>query len=216
MTFTRAIAAGREQLGPGARAFAFAIDVAMLQDVLHFAEIVLRCPALLCVLCGAERKTGDLDRNQKIEIDPLVAAAHVECILPLEHRREARGGIVGVFQRDYSLHPVRGGRRIAAQDILSQSSFQKSNSAANRDREALGLCVLPFSKALIGLPCRALDVSVPGLCGYAGEYGINEIAKIAAAGALFHVLNGGLYDSAHLQHCLIKVCLLYTSPSPRD
>jgi hypothetical protein len=44
MTFTRAIEAGREQLGPGARAFAFAIDVAMLQDVLHFAEIVKLLP----------------------------------------------------------------------------------------------------------------------------------------------------------------------------
>jgi hypothetical protein len=44
MTFTRAIDAGRAQLGPGARAFAFAIDVAMLQDILHFAEIAKLLP----------------------------------------------------------------------------------------------------------------------------------------------------------------------------
>jgi tetratricopeptide (TPR) repeat protein len=34
MTFARAVEAGREQIGPAGRPFAFAIDVAMLQDVL--------------------------------------------------------------------------------------------------------------------------------------------------------------------------------------
>ena len=125
--------------------------------------------------------------------------------MSLARRLEAGGDVVGMFQRDNPLYPVRGGQRIAAQYVLSQSSFQKGDAAAEGECPAVGLCALPFGKALIGLPCRALDVSVPGLCGYAGEYGINEIAKIAAAGALFHVLNGGLYDSAHLQHCLIKV-----------
>src|SRR5262249_56329796 len=52
----------------------------------RIAEIVQRRPALLCVLRGAKRKTGDLNRDQKIEIDPLVAPTRIECVLSLAHR----------------------------------------------------------------------------------------------------------------------------------
>jgi hypothetical protein len=129
----------------------------------------------------------------------------MECVPSLAHRLEAGGDVVGMLQRDDPLDPMRDGHGIAAQDILSQSGFQKGDAAAEGERPALGLCALPFGEALVGLPCRAVDISGPGLCGYAGENSIDEIAKIAAACALFHVLNGGLYGSSHFHDRLIEI-----------
>ena len=57
MTFQRAVEAGREQLGPGGRAFVFAIDAAMLQDVLkiqpHAKQIELTPEQLQAALRAA-------------------------------------------------------------------------------------------------------------------------------------------------------------------
>lgn len=57
MTFQRAIEAGREQLGPGGRPFLFAIDAAMLQDVLkippHVKPIALSPEQLQLALRAA-------------------------------------------------------------------------------------------------------------------------------------------------------------------
>ena len=68
MTFARAIEAGHEQLGPAGREFAFAIDVAILQDVIKIQPYVVDSRfagsvALTVIYQAIDRAPASLSRN---------------------------------------------------------------------------------------------------------------------------------------------------------
>src|SRR5438128_440717 len=97
-----------------------------------------------------------------------------------------------MFQRDNPLHTPRRSDCIAPQDVLFQASIEQRDAAADRGFTALSFGALPFGESAVGFARRTFDIAGSGLFGDAGENGIDDIAKVAAAFALADDDDSGL------------------------
>ena len=119
-------------LEPGGAALALA------QRPERVAQIILRCPSLLRVRRGIKLEPCDLNRDQEIEIDPLLVTALIERFPPFSSRCETSGCIIGMFQRHDPCHPLGSCECVAAQNVLLETGLKKGNPAANRGCAAFG------------------------------------------------------------------------------
>ena len=174
-------------------------------------NVLLSRPTLRWVLSAIELEASDLNRDQEIKIDSFLVAAVIESVSSLAHSREARGGVVGMFERYDLCYPPRCCRCIAAQNILFQTCFKEGDATAHGRCAALGLCALPLDETLVSFLCSALNVPGPRLHSNTSENSVDEIAKITPA--FLADRNSDLDGSCQFRYRLIKIKRLFWAQS---